>query len=39
MSVTKEQAERDFLDASIAVWREIDRLMDARAISGDTDGD
>ena len=26
MSVTKEQAERDFLDASIAVWREIDRL-------------
>ncbi len=25
--MTKEQAERDFLDTSVAVWREIDRLM------------
>ena len=27
MELTKQQAEQDFLDASIAVWREIDRLM------------
>ena len=25
--MTKDEAERNFLDASIAVWREIDRLM------------